>query len=265
MLDSSFIDRAVPPGSMRFFALQYAEPEQRSALEALFVIDSELRAVVHAAHEVAHTKMQWWQEEIDRLIKGEPRHPATQSLQAAIPNGDFSKLPHILSATSMELARITYQTEAELEGYLQRSGGVLLEIALQPSEQERQHLRQLGGLIRRAETLRDLVFEARTGRVFWPLNELHNKQLTVQHLQSNTPVEATLKMIAAEATKTRDQLQHLNTQLVRPKFRPACVLAQLQSKLLTRIEQANGDVFSKRIELGPFERVWTAWRAARRS
>ena len=55
---------------MRYFALLYTPAEHRDALSALFVIDTELRdSAASASHDVAHTRLQWWRAEIDRLVK----------------------------------------------------------------------------------------------------------------------------------------------------------------------------------------------------
>jgi phytoene synthase len=92
-LDTDYIQRAAPPGSMRYFALLYAQPKQRDLLTALFVVDAEIRAsAVQVAHEVAHARLQWWRAEIDRLVNRNAQHPATQLLQTAQPKADFSAL-----------------------------------------------------------------------------------------------------------------------------------------------------------------------------
>src|SRR5690349_12842343 len=96
MLDAEYLNRAAPPGSMRYFALLYAAPEHRDAFTALMVIDSEIRASINAAHEVAHTRMQWWRAEVDRLVNRNPQHPATQLLQNALPNAEYSRLHELL-------------------------------------------------------------------------------------------------------------------------------------------------------------------------
>jgi 15-cis-phytoene synthase len=46
---------------------------------------------------------------------------------------------------------------------------------------------------------------------------------------------------------------------------PLHVIAALHRRLLDRIAARNYDVASERIELGPIEKPWTAWRAARRA
>jgi phytoene synthase len=80
-LDSSLMARAAPPGSMRYYAWLYTPEVQRDFLAALFVIENELHDTARAAHEVAHIRLQWWREEIERLIEGRAQHPATQVLQ----------------------------------------------------------------------------------------------------------------------------------------------------------------------------------------
>ena len=46
-------------------------------------------------------------------------------------------------------------------------------------------------------------------------------------------------------------------------LRPLAVLAALHRRLLDRIAARNYDVAGSRIELGPIEKPWIAWRTAR--
>jgi len=258
MLDPDYIKRAAPPGSMRYFALLYAAADQRELLTALFVIDAEIRAsATHAAHEVAHTRLQWWRAEIDRLINRNAQHPATQVVQAALPTADFSILHELLVAADMDVSRMTYNNSSELNGYLERSGGVL---QLAVSDNQRKQARQLGALIRRVETLRDLSMDVRDGRAYWPLDQLEAEKVTIEHLRSPHPSNATNSLLAGETARIGRKFEELEAS-----SRPLAVLARLHAQLLRRIERAHHDVFTQRHELGPLEKIWTAWRAARRS
>jgi len=236
-------------------------------LTALFVVDAEIRAsAIQVAHEVAHTRMQWWRAEIDRLINRNAQHPATQLLQTVQPDADFSVLHELLVAADMDLAHMTYNNAAELNGYLERSGGVILECFAHNIDRDaRDRARQLGTLIRRVETIRDLVAEARAGRVYWPLDELDAKQVSVADLKSNQPSKATGTLLAAEIAQLRDKFAGLVATAPQPAFRPLTVLAELHVRLLRRIEQTKYDVFTQRHELGPLEKVWVAWRTALKS
>ena len=242
---------------MRYFALLYTPTERRGLMTALFVIDAEIRASVNTAHEVAHTRLQWWRGEIDRLINRNAQHPATRVVQTALPDGDFAILHELLVAADMDLARMTYNNDNELAAYLERSGGAIFELA---NERPRQSTRRAGAFVRRVETLRDLTMDVRAGRIYWPLEKLESHNLAVEQLHDTRPSAASRALVAAEISRLRTELAALRTSL-----RPLAVLIQLHAKLLDRIERAHYDVFSQRHELSPLEKVFTAWRAARRS
>jgi phytoene synthase len=119
-LDGGVLNRTAPPGSLRYFALLYAPLERRDALAALFVIDSELReSARNANHDVAHTRLQWWRAEIDRLANGNSQHPATRLLQAQQNSNRaaLAKLHELVAAADMDLARMTYNNAQELRAY----------------------------------------------------------------------------------------------------------------------------------------------------
>jgi phytoene synthase len=257
-LDSDYVNRAAPPGSMRYFALQYAGPRRRDALTALFVIDSEIRASVRAAHEVAHTRLQWWRAELDRLTNRNAQHPAAQLLQTTLPNADFSSLHELLVAADMDLARMTYNTEAELKAYLARSSAALYFAADANAS-------SLGAWIRRVETIRDLAMDIRAGCIYWPLDELDAAGVALDALRANRMIDAIRALLATEIQRLETQFQPLLQSLTGPAARPLTVLAQLHCKLLRQIAKSDYDVFAQRHELSPWQKVWTAWRAARRA
>lgn len=252
MLPSDYVQRAAPPGSMRYFTLLYTPPEQRELVGAVLVIENELRESIHAAHEVAHTRLQWWRGEIDRLINRNAQHPATQALQAALPAADFSALHECLVAADMDLARMTYNNAKELNAYLERSGGTLWELAFPGTR-----ARQLGAFIRRVETIRDLTFDVRNGRVYFALDALDAAGISIETLRSDRHTDSVRQLLAAEH-------DHLRSQPISGP-RPLAVLAALHARLLQSIAKRGYDVSKQRFELGPLEKVWTAWHAARRS
>ena len=256
MLDQSYIDRAAPPGSMRYFALLYTPPEQREFIAAVLVIDAEIRAATQTPHEVAHTRVAWWRSEIDRLVNRNAQHPATMTFQRALPNADFSLLHEAMTAADMDLAKFSYNKRTELDAYLERAGAVLQFAS--PVAQAAG--RKMGALIRRVETLRDLVSEAREGRIYWPLDELDAAQVTVADLQAGKSTPAISELVAKECA-----LLHAEFDSVECDARPLVVLARLHARLLRRIARAEYNIVVHRHELGSIEKVWTAWRAARGS
>lgn len=279
-LDIGLLNRTASPGSLRYFALLYAPAERRDVLAALFVIDSELReSARNANHDVAHTRLQWWRAEIDRLVNSNSQHPATRLLQSrhdgdhhAADRAAFAKLHELVAAADMDLARMTYTNAQELRAYCTRSGGALMETIasqLAPTaridETARSHINHLGIGIRQVEIVRDLRQDAHEGRVYLPLDDMD--RLNIQQADLDSPQTSEAVRAALEVLK-RNALEHLNREQVLPAelqdaLRPILVLAALHRRLIEKIAQQNYNVGAGRIDLGPIEKPWVAWRAAR--
>jgi 15-cis-phytoene synthase len=274
-IDDSLVNRAAPPGSMRYFSLLYTPEERRDAVLALYVIESEIRESSRSvSHDVAHTRLQWWRGETDRLVNGNPQHPATRVLfdRALGDRAVFSKLHEILVAADMDLARMTYADHRELRVYCSRSGGALQELIASQliapdalDETARAAANRLGVGIRQSEMLRDLRQDAYDGNIYLPLDLLDKHNLKPEHLRARD-MEANLKdALRAFRSTTLAELQPLSRSPQAHRLRPVLVLAELHRKLLDRIAARNYDVASERIDLGPIQKPWVAWRAARRA
>ena len=272
-LDDSLVNRAAPAGSMRYFSLLYAPEEKRDQLCALYVIDAEIRESAQSAnHDVAHTRLQWWRAEVDRLVNGNPQHPATRVLNDAQPaeRAVFGKLHEALVAADMDLARMTYSNMRELRAYCSRSGGAIQELMaaqlVAPAsldDANRATANRLGIGVRESEILRDLRQDAYQGRVYLPQDRLAEHHVTLEDLR-NREVAPRLKGALHEyRDAVQDELQSA-LGAASAQLRPLAVLAALHRRLLDRIAAHDYDVATSRIELGPIEKPWVAWRAARR-
>ena len=271
-LDDSLVNRAAPVGSMRYFSLLYAPDDKRDQLCALYVVDAEIReSALSPNHDVAHTRMQWWRAEIDRLVNGNPQHPATQLLNEM--TGDragFSKLHEVAVAADMDLARMTYSNMRELRAYCSRSGGAIQElmaaqlVAPAPlDDANRATANRLGIGVRQSEILRDLRQDAHDGRVYLPQDQLTEHGVTLEDLRSRE-VPPRLKAALREYRDlVKEELQAALAATSAP-LRPLAVLAALHRRLLDRIAAHDYNVAAERIDLGPIEKPWVAWRAARK-
>jgi 15-cis-phytoene synthase len=268
-LDDSMVNRAAPPGSMRYFSLLYAPDDRRDQLCALYVVDAEIRDSAQAAnHDVAHTRLQWWRAEIERLTNGSPQHPATRLLNdSAVERASFAKLHEAVVAADMDLARMTYSNLRELRAYSSRSGGTIQElmaallVAPSPLEEAaRATANRIGVGVRQSEMLRDLRQDAYDGRVYLPQDRLTAHNVTLEDLR-NREIAPQVK---AALREFKDAAQEeLKSATVSAPLRPLAVLAALHRRLLDRIAARDYDVATSRIELGPIEKPWVAWRTAR--
>lgn len=272
-IDNELVNRTAPPGSMRYFSLLYSPEQRRDNVLALYVIDTEIReSAKSGSHDVAHTRLTWWRAETDRLINGNPQHPATRLLHERTP-GDrsvFAKLHEMLAAADMDLARMTFTNQQELRAYCSRSGGALQELVASQlvapgalDESARAAANKLGVGIRMTEVVRDLRQDAYDGNVYLPLELLDQHSINTEHLRARE-VDPKLKQALRAVRDSAIAELDLPSRSARTEpLRPVYVLAALHRKLLDRIAARNYDVATERIELGPLQKPWTAWLAAR--
>lgn len=77
-------NKAAPEGSSLYYATLFHGDSTRHGLLALFALYYELLDGFLTASDpgVARMKLQWWREELDRLMSGRARHPVSEELQA---------------------------------------------------------------------------------------------------------------------------------------------------------------------------------------
>lgn len=269
--------RGLARGSPRHLAVLFAEPAARPLLGALYAFEAEIRRVVaSASHEAAHARLQWWRDELDRLIAGRPSHPIAKGLSALQARGelDLGLLHELLSSADLDLSRFTYHQWRELEAYAFRSTGALqvliagvLADGRTLSEAEREFARRLGIGIREAEILRDLPLDVARGRLYAPLNVLTAAQIDPGSIGRGGTDAATARFLADWKDRIRRGLQSLPSLLgtteLRSTHRHGLVLAALHARLVDRLEPA-GTAPTGKLDFEPFAQLWTAWRTALR-
>jgi phytoene synthase len=273
-MDPSIVNRAAPPGSLRYFAALYAPADARNYVHAIYAIEAELRdSAASANHDVAHMRLRWWREEAERLHQGRPQHPASQALLSAPAKPDWALLQQLLFAAEIELSRMTFATEHELNAYLERSGGTLQQLiatlagATDLSAENARRVRRLGAIARHAEVLRGLRNEARSGRIYVPLQTLDGAKLAHADLSADEAPAALRRLIAAEASRSLAEYRRVCAEFdreQRARLRPVLVFAALHARILERLA-AGSYCACPPLELGAFERAWVAWRTAVRA
>lgn len=271
------VKRGTPPGSLRQFAVTYAPPHARPVLEALYAYEAEIADTTRASsHEVAHTRLAWWRDEVDCLLAARPRHPVTRALLPLRDRAgdDLALLLEPLVAAEIDLARLTLDDAQQVERYCFRAAGSLQTLAAIASldsgtlgDAERTFARRLGVAVRRTEHLRDLRADLAAGRLRLPLDALTAIGVDPQALRVDAIPPAFQDLLRA----TRDELQRelatvgeLLDGEARTCQRQGLVLAALHRKLLAQIRHGPA-LAPTRAEVPPWTRLWTAWRTALRA
>ena len=109
----------MPPGSARHWSWLFAAAETRAPLLGIYALLAEWQALMEPATEssVAHLKLAWWGEEIQRLKRGSAIHPISTYL-AALPRAavvDFEPLLAAVAAAATQIGGAPLECGADLE------------------------------------------------------------------------------------------------------------------------------------------------------
>jgi phytoene synthase len=158
----------------------------------------------------------------------------------------------------------------ELRAYASRSGGAIHELMaaqlvapLPLDEAARATANRIGVGVRQSEMLRDLRQDACNGRIYLPQDRLTAHNVTLEDLRSLEVVPRLKAALREFRDAVQEELQSALASVSAP-LRPLAVLGALHSRLLHRIGAHDFDVATSRIDLGPIEKPWVAWRAARK-
>ncbi|HVN41184.1 MAG TPA: squalene/phytoene synthase family protein [Steroidobacteraceae bacterium] len=262
------------PGSLRYYSVLFAPDDRRPLLESLYGFEHAVaEASALANHEAAHARLQWWRGEIDRLVAGRPEHPVAAGLLPLRTSrgADLGLLHEVLAAADLDLARFAYENWRELEAYCFRAAGALqtlIAAALagerEPSVAERDFARALGSSVRQTEMLCDLAGDLARGRLYVPTSALESAGLDAAGVRDEPDSPALLALLEGWRARLDQELATLPERLApaeRRTQRPGLVLAALHRRLLERtVAPASGA--NTPPSLGPWKRLWTAWRTA---
>jgi phytoene synthase len=258
----------------RVLAWLYSSSAQRPSLAALCAIEHEIAASVRPGldHQVAHARLAWWREECRRCAAGQPEHPLTRELAAALApaaRATLAGLPGLVDTAVWDLAAATFETRRELDGYCERWSAGMIEplgtLAVPAARPE--SLRALGRSLRELELLLALVPDANAGRLRLPLDELAQAGAAPEEL-ARPPWQAGLvaligtrhRALRAQLVESVSALGGAPQAALRGVVVWAAIAAHASVRAQARLPHANG-----RGDPHAWSDGWRAWRAARRA
>jgi 15-cis-phytoene synthase len=196
-LDATYQARAVPPGTPRYWSWLFAAAEARPPLLGIFALGAEWQALMDPATEisVAHLKLAWWREEMQRLAAGSAVHPISSYL-AGLPraaSADFTPLLTAVDAAGAQVGGVPLERGADLEPHAQALWGGPLTLASQlaadvPDEAALGHCTAaLAAASYLSQAIRGYRREARVGRVPFAVDELMAAGVDNEDLVADPP------------------------------------------------------------------------------
>lgn len=176
-------------GADRDWLLRFCPPHSAQALNALFDVENEVMASLRDGleHSVAHARLEWWTDELNRLAQGSPRHPAARTLATyALEHGTTPPdLTALVEHVRVDLACVAFLSRSELDDHLGswsrsifRAAALIGAVAHSSDDRvntDRPSVERLavnaGSLVRELELLRDFSSHAIAGRIYLPLGD----------------------------------------------------------------------------------------------
>ena len=261
------------PGSDFYYAILYLDAATRQRVACIEACRREIARIPLTCSDrgVALVKLAWWQEDLQRLPDGSPRHEITQALApiAAADDRIQPLLCDLVGRIGAALADTRFATRSEVfDAFRTTHAGVLRCFIRDPAAVDEDHAQALIGLgcwielgyelldIRRVRQLCRLPI---AGDVL----ERHGRARDdVRHARTSSALEP---LLTAELTAVASGLGSAYAALPRRlrKQQPMlCTLAHIVKRRL-RLALADGcQLLEHRIEPTPLTKLWLAWRTA---
>ncbi len=257
-------------GSSFYYSFLFLTPDRRRAITALYAFCREVDDTVDECTDIsiARTKLVWWRKEVGAMMSGAPTHPVTKALQPhmAIYALDSEHLMAIIDGMEMDLDQNRYLDFIGLQKYCWHVASVVgilsAKIFGASSPQTLQYAEKLGLAFQLTNIIRDVGEDARKGRIYLPVNELQQFNVTaadVLNARHSDNFEKLMQFQATRAQKLYDEAFALLPKEDRRAQRPGLIMAAIYRAVLNEVERDGFHVLNQRISLTPIRKLWLAW------
>ena len=269
--DEYCAQKAAASGSSFYYAFLFLAPERRRAITALYAYCREVDDIVDEVSDpsIAHAKLAWWVQEVDRLFSGSAQHPVSRALAPHL--GSFgitrTRLLQIIEGMQMDLQQTRYLDYQSLQRYCHLVAGVVGEISAgifgATVETTLSYARALGQSLQLVNILRDVGEDARRGRIYLPIDDLQRFDVKATDLLNARYVDGFTALMGFEAQRARSLYRDalaLLPEADRRAQRPGLIMGAIYLSLLDELEHTGFRVLHQRIALTPLRKLWIAWR-----
>ena len=258
-------------GSSFYYSFLFLPPERRRAITALYAFCREVDDTVDETTDqsVARVKLAWWRNEVAQMYSGTPTHPVMLALQPHLQPYDLKQehLQAIIDGMEMDLDQSRYLDYPNLKKYCWHVASVVGILSASifgvTNPKTLQYAETLGLAFQLTNIIRDVGEDARKGRIYLPINELQQFNVTAADLlnaRHSEKFEALMMFQADRAQKLYDEAFALLPREDRRAQRPGLMMAAIYRTLLDEVERDGFHVLSQKISLTPLRKLWLAWK-----
>jgi 15-cis-phytoene synthase len=263
--------KTVQSGSSFYYSFLFLPQERRRAITALYAFCREVDDTVDECTDqsIARIKLAWWRTEISNMYQGKPTHPVTLAMQPhlAVYNLQEQHMQAIIDGMEMDLDQTRYLDYPAMQRYCWHVASVVGILSASifgvTNPKTLEYAEKLGLAFQLTNIIRDVGEDARKGRIYLPVNELQQFNVTAADLlnaRHSEKFENLMRFQVQRAQKVYDEAFALLPKEDRRAQRPGLMMAAIYRTVLDEIERDNFHVLNQRISLTPIRKLWLAWK-----
>ncbi len=267
-------DKAKKSGSSFYYSFRFLTPEKRQAITALYAFCREVDDVVDETDDIdlARKQLDEWRNEIEQTFAGQPTHPVGKALLTSLKHFTLHEeyFMEIIDGMAMDLEQNRYESFKHLALYCYRAASVVgllsVEIFGYQDRKTLKYAENLGMALQLTNIIRDVKEDAERGRIYLPLDELEQFNVSVDALlngQASPELTELLKYQTQRARKYYQQAFEVLPAVDRYPQRTGLIMSAIYSATLDEIEKQGFPVMEKRMSLSKLRKLWIAWQTAR--
>ncbi len=264
------INKATPDGSNLYYATIFDDKNDKALIISFHAFLYELSEIIYECSDpgVARIKLQWWQDEIERLSNQQARHPVTRQIETCVNFGQNlkSSFENIIEYFNNFL--FIQQTDS-LESILSLYKSAIGEIWYQCAQQleinntdSLEIIRETGALIHYISCLQQPNTYINEIRCIIPASIIEQSdlsQLSINKIDKAKKQKEIFSPLLIDLKLRLDQTYDSLSKQKSVDLQHVLIMNRLAYKTCDEILVEGCLLFDKHISLTPLRKLWTAW------
>ncbi len=264
-------DKAAASGSSFYNSFRFLATDKRRAITALYAFCREVDDVVDECsdEDVARTTLNWWRSQVAEIYDGKPQHPVAIALVPIVKQFNLPQehLLEIIDGMEMDLSHPRYADFKSLQLYCYRVASVVglltVEILGYKNRQTLKYAHDLGIAFQLTNIIRDVGEDARRNRIYLPMDELQQFNVTAADILNSRNSENFQKLMAFQVERAQrfyDQALALLPKEDKKAQRVGLIMAAIYRATLIEVVSSGCHVLKERVSLTPSYKLWLAFK-----
>ncbi len=265
-------NKAATSGSSFYYSFMFLPADKRRAITALYAFCREIDDVVDECTDelVARTTLNWWRAQVADIYGGKPQHPVCQALVPIVQQFNLSRehLLEIIDGMEMDLNQLRYADFKSLQLYCYRVASVVgllaAEIFGYTDRRTQKYAHDLGIAFQLTNLIRDVGEDARRNRIYLPMDELQQFDVTAADILNAKDSENFQKLMAFQIERAQRYYRQALEHLPAADRKAQCtglIMAEIYQATLQEVISSGCHVLKERVSLTPRYKMWLAFKA----